>query len=92
MADADKVAFLGQLDREARRLDPRVRQVMASLSGIHEVILILNSNGTLAADVHEVPAPLDAEAARLELAAIGVRIDALTPAQSAYLDSWRIGS
>jgi adenosylhomocysteinase len=48
--------------------------------------------GTLAADVHEVPAPLDAEAARLELAAIGVRIDALTPAQSAYLDSWRIGS
>ena len=48
--------------------------------------------GTLAADVHEVPALLDAEAARLELAAIGVRIDALTPAQSAYLDSWRIGS
>jgi TldD protein len=45
------VAFLGQLDREARRLDPRVKQVMASLSGIHEVILILNSNGTLAADV-----------------------------------------
>ena len=40
--------------------------------------------------MHEVP--LDAEAARLELAAIGVWIDALTPAQSAYLDSWRIGS
>ena len=51
VTDADKVAFLGQLDREARRLDPRVRQVMASLSGIHEVILIVNSNGTLAADV-----------------------------------------
>ena len=48
--------------------------------------------GELAADVHEVPALLDAEAARLELAAIGVRIDALTPVQAAYLDSWRIGS
>jgi len=48
--------------------------------------------GTLPADVHEVPAAIDAEAARLELAAIGVRIDTLTPAQAAYLDSWRIGS
>jgi TldD protein len=51
VADADKVAFLGALDREARRLDPRVKQVMASLARIHEVILIINSSGTLAADV-----------------------------------------
>ncbi len=51
VADANKVSFLGELDREARRLDPRVRQVMASLSAIHEVILVVNSNGTLAADV-----------------------------------------
>jgi TldD protein len=51
IADADKVAFLMRLDREARRLDPRVRQVMASLAGVHEVILVVNSNGTLAADV-----------------------------------------
>ncbi|MBS0395414.1 MAG: metalloprotease TldD, partial [Proteobacteria bacterium] len=49
--DADKVAFLGSLDREARRLDPRVKQVMASLAGIHEVVLIVNSAGVLAADV-----------------------------------------
>jgi TldD protein len=51
VADANKVSFLGELDREARRLDPRVRQVMASLSAIHEVILVVNSTGTLAADV-----------------------------------------
>ncbi|HUO96593.1 MAG TPA: metalloprotease TldD [Steroidobacteraceae bacterium] len=51
VADADKVAYLGELDRETRRLDPRVRQVMASLAAIHEVILVINSNGTLAADV-----------------------------------------
>ncbi|MBS0373016.1 MAG: metalloprotease TldD [Proteobacteria bacterium] len=49
--DADKVAFLGELDRAARALDPRVRQVMASLAGIHEIVLILNSAGVLAADV-----------------------------------------
>ena len=51
VADADKVAFLMSLDREARRLDPRVRQVMASLAGIHEIVLIVSSKGTYAADV-----------------------------------------
>jgi adenosylhomocysteinase len=42
--------------------------------------------------VHDVPADIDAEAARLVLAATGTTIDALTPAQQAYLDSWRLGS
>jgi adenosylhomocysteinase len=42
--------------------------------------------------VHEVPADIDAEAARLVLATAGTSIDALTPAQQAYLESWRIGS
>jgi len=42
--------------------------------------------------VHEVPADIDAEAARLILAAAGTSIDALTSAQQAYLESWRIGS
>jgi adenosylhomocysteinase len=46
----------------------------------------------LAIGVHEVPADIDAEAARLVLATTGTSIDALTPAQQAYLDSWRIGS
>jgi len=51
VADADKVAFLMELDRETRRLDPRVKQVMASLAGIHEIVLVVNSSGTYAADV-----------------------------------------
>ncbi|HEY0718041.1 MAG TPA: adenosylhomocysteinase [Streptosporangiaceae bacterium] len=46
----------------------------------------------LTPDVHEVPGPIDAEAARLELAAIGTELDTLTPAQAAYLESWRLGS
>jgi adenosylhomocysteinase len=51
-----------------------------------------NTGGKLPAGVHEVPADIDAEAARLVLAAIGTSLDALTPAQQAYLESWRIGS
>jgi adenosylhomocysteinase len=48
--------------------------------------------GPLPPGVYEVPADIDAEAARLVLAASGTAIDALTPAQQAYLDSWRTGS
>ena len=46
----------------------------------------------LAPGVHEVPADIDAEAARLVLAAAGTTIDALSPAQRAYLESWQTGS
>jgi adenosylhomocysteinase len=42
--------------------------------------------------VLDVPAAIDAEVASLALAALGTRIDALTPEQLAYLDSWRLGS
>jgi TldD protein len=51
LQDADKVALLTRLDRETRKLDPRVTQVMASLSGVHEVVLVMTSDGVLAADV-----------------------------------------
>ena len=46
-----KIALLRALDVEARRLDPRIKQVVVSLAGTHEVILVAASDGTLAADV-----------------------------------------
>ncbi len=51
MAAEDKVGLLQQLDAEARRQDPRVREVVVSLSGVHEVVMVAVSDGTLAADV-----------------------------------------
>jgi TldD protein len=42
---------LSELDRSARSLDPRVKQVVATLAAVHEVVLIAASDGTLAADV-----------------------------------------
>ena len=47
----DKVALLQAVDAEARRQDPRVSQVMASLSGVHEVVMVVATDGTLAADI-----------------------------------------
>jgi TldD protein len=51
LADKDKVALLSDLDRSARALDPRVRQVVATLAAVHEIVLVAASDGTLAADV-----------------------------------------
>jgi adenosylhomocysteinase len=42
--------------------------------------------------VHEVPAEIDAQVARMTLASLGTRIDSLTAAQQRYLESWRQGS
>jgi TldD protein len=49
--DQEKVAVLERIEREARAQDPRVKQVMASLAAVHEVILVARSDGTLAGDV-----------------------------------------
>src|SRR5690606_32321407 len=49
--DAGKVSLPECVDVEAGRLEPRVTHVMASLSGSHEVVLVMASDGTLAADV-----------------------------------------
>ena len=43
----------------------------------------------LPAGVHEVPATIDDEVARTKLAALGVQLDVLSPAQERYLSTWR---
>jgi TldD protein len=47
----DKVALLEKLEKKCRALDPRVTQVMASLGGEYEVVLIARADGGVAADV-----------------------------------------
>lgn len=51
LKDADKVALLEKLERIARSMDSRVTQVMASLAGEYEVVLVARSDGLVAADV-----------------------------------------
>jgi len=47
---------------------------------------------TLGPRVYPVPAALDLKVARLKLQSMGLRIDRLTAAQRAYLESWREGT
>ena len=51
LAAEDKVALLHEVDRIARAEDPRVIQVMASLAGEYEVVLIARTDGRIAADI-----------------------------------------
>ena len=51
MPAAAIVDLLRRVDGYARVKDPRVKQVIVSLTGQHEVVLILNSDGLMAADL-----------------------------------------
>ncbi len=48
---AAKVALLARADEMARSADSRVVQVMASLAGEYDVVLVMRADGLLAADV-----------------------------------------
>ncbi len=48
--------------------------------------------GTFGKAVHRVPVEIDRRVAELKLAAMGVEIDTLTPAQRKYLASWDAGT
>ena len=47
----EKVALLEKLEHLARALDPRVKQVMASLSGEYDVVMVQRADGQRVADV-----------------------------------------
>jgi TldD protein len=51
LGSAEKVALLERIERKCRARDPRITQVMASLGGEYEVVLIARADGELAADV-----------------------------------------
>ena len=51
LGDADKVSLLERLEGYARAVDKRIIQVIASLAGEYEVVLVARSDGLMAADV-----------------------------------------
>ena len=53
---------------------------------------VAGHHGELEPQVYLVPEAIDAEVARLKLAAMGITLDALTAEQAAYVASWRHGT
>ena len=51
ITEQEKLALLESVDKHARSLDPRIKQVVVSLAAEHEVIMVAASDGTLGADI-----------------------------------------
>ena len=47
----EKVSLLERIERIARKKDPRIVQVMAGLAGEYDVVLVMRSDGVIAADI-----------------------------------------
>lgn len=50
-ATPDRVALLNEIDAEARRYDPRIKNVMASFNTEYKVVVVATTEGTLIGDV-----------------------------------------
>lgn len=51
LSETDKVDLLRRLDAHARAQDSRVKEVIVSLAGVHDTIVVVASDGTIAGDV-----------------------------------------
>ncbi len=51
LSDQQKVDLLRKVDTETRKLDARIEEVIVSLVGVHESVLIANQDGSLVADI-----------------------------------------
>ncbi|BBL76637.1 metalloprotease TldD [Methylomagnum ishizawai] len=51
LPEEEKIALLKRLDQECRQLDPRVEQVFVSLTGCHDVVMVIGQDGAMHGDV-----------------------------------------
>ncbi len=51
LTETEKLAILHKLDKLARQIEPSVREVIASLSGVFEKVMVCASDGTYASDI-----------------------------------------
>jgi TldD protein len=51
LTETEKLTLLQKLDQIARSLDPRVTEVIASISGVFEKVLVCATDGTLVSDI-----------------------------------------
>lgn len=51
LPEEEKIALLRRLDEVARKIDPRVEQVMVSLVGAHDVVMVVDQDGVMHGDV-----------------------------------------
>lgn len=51
LSKQDKINLLGEINTFARAQDPRIKEVIATLAGSYEVVLVMTQTGLVAADI-----------------------------------------
>jgi adenosylhomocysteinase len=95
MADGRKLYLLAEgrlVNLAAAEGHPAAVMDMSFANQALAVEWVVKQADELRPEVYGVPVDIDAEVARLKLAAMGVEIDQLTLEQSEYLTSWQHGT
>jgi adenosylhomocysteinase len=95
LADGRKLSLLGEgrlVNLAAAEGHPASVMDMSFANQALSVEYIVQHGAELQKQVYSVPQDIDAEVARLKLAAMGIEIDALTSEQEKYLESWEAGT
>lgn len=95
MADGRRLSLLGEgrlVNLAMAEGHPASVMDMSFANQALGIEYLIRKGSTLEKKVYPVPGEIDAEIARLKLAAMGLEIDTLTPEQEKYLSSWEEGT
>ncbi len=95
LADGRKLSLLGEgrlVNLAAAEGHPASVMDMSFANQALSVEYIVQHGAELQKQVYSVPKDIDTRVARLKLAAMGIEIDALSPEQKKYLESWEAGT
>jgi adenosylhomocysteinase len=95
LADGRRLCLLAEgrlVNLAAAEGHPSAVMDMSFANQVLCAVYLATRSGPLENRVHDVPADIDREVARLKLAAMHIRIDELTQEQLRYLSSWQEGT
>ncbi|HEY9685822.1 MAG TPA: adenosylhomocysteinase [Coleofasciculaceae cyanobacterium] len=95
MSNGRRVLVLGEgrlINLAAAEGHPASVMDMSFANQAMAVEYLVKNKDTLGSGVHLLPEAFDNEIATLKLKAMGVQIDALTPAMTEYMNSWTVGT
>ena len=90
-----KIYILGEarlINLSAAEGHPPTIMAMSFINQAYACEYLVQKNGKLKPGVHELPPEKDDEVARLQLEAMGIKIDSLTDEQKKYISSWQEGT
>jgi adenosylhomocysteinase len=95
LADGRNIRLLGEgrlVNLAAAEGHPAAVMDMSFANQAMGAIYVYQNGENLENKVYAIPEEIDQEIARFKLASLGIEIDALTPEQVAYLNSWQEGT